>query len=76
VSLDIARRVLGPEHPDTVSLMINLAQNIQNQGRYSESEALNRAAVEINRRVLGPEHTYTISFSAGHRSAAANARLS
>jgi non-specific serine/threonine protein kinase/serine/threonine-protein kinase len=41
--------------------MINLALNLQNQNRFSESEALNRTAVEIDRRVLGQEHAYTLA---------------
>ena len=48
-ALEIARAALGPEHPDTTSLIVNLALNVHAQGRYTESEQLNRTAIEINR---------------------------
>ena len=58
--LEIRRRVLGPEHPDTLSSMRNLALDYEMQGKYAEAEALMSEALEIYRRVLGSEHPSTV----------------
>jgi tetratricopeptide (TPR) repeat protein len=60
--LEIRRRVLGPEHPNTLTSMNNLTFSISNQGRYAEAEKLRREVLEISRRVLGPEHPKTITY--------------
>jgi tetratricopeptide (TPR) repeat protein len=36
--------------------MVNLATSLVHQGRYSDAENLNRAALDVRRRVLGPVH--------------------
>jgi eukaryotic-like serine/threonine-protein kinase len=43
--LATSRRSLGEKHPDTVNLMQSLANNLLEQHRYSESEAMLRAAL-------------------------------
>ncbi len=58
--LEDAERVLGPEHPDTLSSVNNLASLHQIQGRYGEAELLYRRALEARARVLGPEHPQTL----------------
>jgi tetratricopeptide (TPR) repeat protein len=58
--LEIRRRVLGPEHPETLLSMSNLAADYHEQGRFSQAEALGSQAMEIRRRVLGPEHPDTL----------------
>jgi eukaryotic-like serine/threonine-protein kinase len=50
-SLDIRRKVLGPEHPDTAQSMVELAAQLVAQGKYPETEALSREAVAIYRRL-------------------------
>src|SRR5258706_579303 len=55
-SLDIRRRVLGPEHPDTLNSMSNLAGVLWAERRLPESEKLNRETLNLYRRVLGPEN--------------------
>jgi eukaryotic-like serine/threonine-protein kinase len=59
-ALDIQRRVLGPEHPDTLSSMNNMANVLSAEGRYPEAEKLQRETLDIRRRVLGPEHPQTL----------------
>jgi len=59
--LEISKRVFGPEHPRTIVTLNDLAITIQQQGRYAESEPLNRKALEINRRTLGLEHPATLA---------------
>ena len=60
--LETAERVLGPEYPDTLVILNNLAFLYQSQGRYGEAEPLYRLALKAAReRVLGPEHPDTLS---------------
>ena len=59
-AVDIRRRVLGPEHPDTLLSMNDLATNQYYDGHYNAAEKLYRETLDIERRVLGPEHPYTL----------------
>ena len=59
-SLELRRKVLGEEHPDTISSTNNLAGCINHQGRYAEAEPMYRQALELQRKVLGEEHPDTI----------------
>jgi serine/threonine protein kinase len=59
-ALEIQRRVLGPEHADTLRSMGTLARVVGDEGHYGEAEKLFRETLEIQRRVLGPEHPDTL----------------
>ena len=59
--METRRRVLGPEHPDTLTSMANLASTYWNQGRWMEAEELEVQVMETRRRVLGPEHPDTLT---------------
>src|SRR5258708_6287500 len=59
-SMEIRQRVLGPEHPDTLTSMNDLATDLDDSGHYAEAEKLEREALDISRRVLGPEHPGTL----------------
>jgi tetratricopeptide (TPR) repeat protein len=59
-TLEIQRRILGPEHPDTLRSMNSLANVLQNQGQLEEARALHEQALAILRRILGPEHPDTL----------------
>ena len=58
-SLEICRKVLGAEHPDTANSLNNLAALYDTQGRYEESEPLLLQSLQIRRKVLGAEHPDT-----------------
>jgi serine/threonine protein kinase len=60
-SMEIRRRVLGPEHPDTLNSMNDLAEALRNEGHYAEAEKLQRETLDIRRRVLGPEDPDTLN---------------
>lgn len=60
-ALDTRRRVLGPEHADTLTALDTFATVIQDQSRLDEAEPLFRRCLEARRRVLGPEHPDTLS---------------
>ena len=59
-NLEIRRKVLGPEHPDTLHAMHNVALLLGYQGKDAEDEQLTRSVLEARRRVLGPEHADTL----------------
>ncbi len=59
-ALDLRRRVLGREHPDTLRCMNNLANVYWREGKYPQAEALDDQTLQIERRVLGPEHPDTL----------------
>jgi tetratricopeptide (TPR) repeat protein len=59
-TLAVRRRVLGPDHPDTVSSINNLALLLSSVGDYAEAEPLYREALAVSERVLGPEHPTTL----------------
>ncbi|MHC4088889.1 MAG: tetratricopeptide repeat protein [Planctomycetota bacterium] len=59
-ALETNRRVLGDEHPQTLSSMHELGLLLKTQGKMSEAEPLYRQALEGRRRVLGEEHRETL----------------
>jgi tetratricopeptide (TPR) repeat protein len=54
--METLKRVLGPEHPSTLTSMNNLASTYWNIGRWDKAEELEVQVIEIRKRVLGPEH--------------------
>jgi tetratricopeptide (TPR) repeat protein len=54
--IETRRRVLGPDHPDTMTATISLASLYRKEGRYDEAEELTRATLERQRKVLGESH--------------------
>ena len=60
-AVEIRRRVLGAQNPDTLSSMHALSRTLREQGRYAEAEKLQRETLESRRRILGPEHPQTLA---------------
>ena len=60
LAVEIRRRELGPEHPDTLSSMRKLAGALNDLGRAEEAISLLRKAIETQRRILGEAHPDTI----------------
>ena len=54
--METRKRVLGEEHPSTLTSMANLALTYKNQGRWKEAEELEVQVMETRKRVLGDEH--------------------
>src|SRR5262245_44277657 len=61
VVMEKRKRVLGEEHPSTLTSMANLASTYWNQGRWNEAEKLEVAVMEISKRLLGEEHPDTLT---------------
>jgi len=60
--LDIHRRVLGDDHPDTLISIGNMASRLASQGKLAEAEPYLREALEGSRRVLGDDHRSTLTW--------------
>jgi hypothetical protein len=54
------KRVLGDEHPDTLTIMNDLASTYWNQGRWRETEELQVQVIQARKRVLGDTHSDTL----------------
>jgi CHAT domain-containing protein/tetratricopeptide (TPR) repeat protein len=54
-ALDLARRFLGAENPNTASLINNLAELYRIQGKYAAAEPLYRDALRVWEKTAGPE---------------------
>jgi eukaryotic-like serine/threonine-protein kinase len=59
-AVEIQKRVLGPEHPETLKSASSLGYILFQEGHYTEAEKLDREALDVQRRVLGPEHPDTM----------------
>ncbi|KAH6883938.1 hypothetical protein B0T10DRAFT_463299 [Thelonectria olida] len=61
--METTKRVLGEEHPDTLSRMANLAFIWKGQGRSGDALTLMQRCVIARGRVLGSNHPDTVSSS-------------
>ena len=52
----LARRVVGPEHPDTLRILGRLPSVYEKSGKAERAESLEREVLAIRRKVLGPAH--------------------
>jgi tetratricopeptide (TPR) repeat protein len=59
--VETKKRVLGQEHPSTLTSMAHLASTYTNQGRWKEAEELKVQVMTTKKRVLGQEHPSTLS---------------
>ena len=59
--LDPRNRLLGEEHPKTISAMNNLVITYDNLGKYANAEKLQIKALDLRNRLLGEEHPDTIN---------------
>ena len=57
--LEINRKVLGEEHPDTALSMNNMGALLSAMGDYDAARPYYEMALEIRRNVLGEEHPDT-----------------
>jgi hypothetical protein len=59
--METRKRMLGKEHPDTLTSMAHLASTFWNQGRWKETEELFMQVMETIQKVLGKEHPDTLT---------------
>ena len=58
--LDRRSKMLGVEHPDTISAMGSLAHSYRDLGKYTEAGKLEIQVLDARKRILGVEHPDTI----------------
>ena len=51
---EVEMRVLGAEHPDTLTSASSLAACLSMQGKYADAERIQREVLGVEKRVLGP----------------------
>ena len=61
--MEMRKRVLGPEHPDTLTSMNNLAFTWKWYGRDKEAMELMKECVALWTKVVGINHPQTLSSS-------------
>ena len=54
-------RVLGPDHPDTLTVRSNRAYYLSDAGRVQEAVGEYGALLTDRTRVLGPDHPHTLT---------------
>ena len=59
--LEKRTRILGPDHPDTISAMGNLAITLCDQGQLDKAASMQQDVLEKMRRIRGDEHPHTIT---------------
>ncbi|OCK72663.1 hypothetical protein K432DRAFT_104562, partial [Lepidopterella palustris CBS 459.81] len=57
--LKICSRVLGEEHPSTLTSMNNLAHTWKSQSRNEDAILLMRKCCQLLNQILGPRHPHT-----------------
>ncbi|OQD94930.1 hypothetical protein PENSOL_c023G10428 [Penicillium solitum] len=60
-ALEGYKKVLGREHPDTLTSVDKLGLVLSRQGKFEEAEALHRRALEATEKVLRREHPNTLT---------------
>ncbi|KAH7010788.1 uncharacterized protein B0I36DRAFT_210186, partial [Microdochium trichocladiopsis] len=55
------KNILGPDHPDTLTSMANLASTYCNQDRWDEAEKLEVEVMETRKAKLGADHPDTLN---------------
>ncbi len=59
-AVQIRRRILGPDHPDTLRSQADLSITLLQNGHLSEAETLQKQTLASMRRVLGPDNPGTL----------------
>ena len=59
--MDIRKKLLGAEHPKTITSMANLAMIYFDQGKLKEAEQLLMHVLDMRKKLLGTEHPDTLT---------------
>ena len=59
--MEMMQKVLGAEHPQTLTSMGNMASTYHDQGRWNEAEQLEVKVMEMRKKLLGAEHPQTLT---------------
>ena len=58
--MEMRKKLLGAEHPDTLTAMGNIASTYESQGRWNEAEKLEIQVMDMTKKLLGTEHRDTL----------------
>ncbi|KAF2022729.1 hypothetical protein EK21DRAFT_82553, partial [Setomelanomma holmii] len=64
--METFKRMLGDDHPSTLTSMANLASTLWDQGRWKEAEELEVQVMETFKRVLEDEYPDTLTSMANY----------
>ena len=56
----LRKKLLGEEHPHTLTSMANLASTYSNQERWDKAEQLQIQVMDMTKNLLGAEHPHTL----------------
>ena len=59
--MDIRKKVVGAEHPNTLTTMSDLANTYLAQGGWNKAEQLEVQVMDIRKKVLGTEYPDTLT---------------
>ena len=59
--METSSRVLGKEHPDTLTSMANLAHTYKLMDRHNEANRLMNTVVDLHTIKIGANHPFTLS---------------
>ena len=59
--MDMRKKLLGAEHPDTLASMENLATTYSKQGRWNEAEQLQVQVMDMRKKLVGEEYPDTLT---------------
>jgi tetratricopeptide (TPR) repeat protein len=60
-AMEVDKKVLGPQHKDTIRSMVMVGLAYGLRGRWDEAEKLFMEAMELGKKVLGAEHADTLT---------------
>ena len=60
-AFEVRMKLLGSEHPGTLTSLGNLASVLSSQGKYEEAERIYRQTLGLTKKVLGEEHPATLT---------------
>jgi tetratricopeptide (TPR) repeat protein len=61
--MEMRRRLLGSDHPDTTKAYFSLGWSMQCQGQYGESADVFTAVIEVCKKKIGEHHAYSYTAS-------------
>jgi hypothetical protein len=59
--MEMSKKKLGADHPDTLTSMANLASTYRNQGRWDAAKELFVQVMETSKKKLGADHPDTLT---------------
>jgi hypothetical protein len=57
----LTKQILGEQHPETLTAMVNLAGTYRNQGKWDEAMELQEKVLGLTKQILGERHPDTLA---------------